>query len=110
MPEKLGIENLKSVVKAVLKLGEAGAAVADGLDLGDLGEGVQLALALAPAIKAVRSGQIIPEFKDLDEVERVELTAFIDEEFASENDALEATVENVLHVIVKLSDIVKAVG
>lgn len=106
MSEKLGIEELKPVVKELLNLGEAAAALSDGIGIGDVDEGFKVLVGLLPAISALRSGQVIPELKDLDDAEQAELLAFVDENFDLESDALESTVENILHVVIKLAAVI----
>jgi hypothetical protein len=105
MPEKLGIEELKSVLILGIHLGELVDSLSNGIGIDDLGPLVRVGKSVKPAIDAIKSGKIIPEAKDLDAEEKVALKAFIVEELDLENDNLEAIIEQALSVVVDISDL-----
>lgn len=107
MPEKLGIEQIKSVVLLGIHLGEMVDSLSNGIGLDDLGPALRVVKSAKPAIDAIKSGQLLPELKDLSPEEREELKALVDSELDLESDALEAVIEKALHVVIDLSDIAK---
>lgn len=107
MPEKLGIEEVKSAVALGLSLGELTEALGDGVGLGDIGVLLRAAKRVAPAIAAFRSGLILPELKDLSDVEKEQLKQFIVGQFDLENDQLEVSIEKGLAIAVDLCELLK---
>jgi hypothetical protein len=104
---KMGIEELKSVILLVLNSTELGFALADGVDFGDLPEGLAAVKAFGPGLAALKSGLVIPEIKDLDDVEKAELKMFVGEEFDIDEDTIEVAIEKVLSIAIDFSDLLK---
>lgn len=103
----LGIQEVKDVVRMGLCIGELVDALSDGIGLSDLGALLRAAKSVKPAIDALRSGQLLPELKDLSDAEREELKAFIADEFDLSNDALEAAIEKGLQIAIDLSKLIE---
>lgn len=107
--EKLGIEELKSVVSLGIALGEFVDHIADGLGLSDVPSGIKLVRHVPGAVAAIKSKKVLPELKDLDEAEKAELKSFIKTEFDIKDDELEIKIESALFVVIDLADLLKVV-
>lgn len=103
----LGIQEVKDVVKMGLAIGELVDGLSDGIGLSDIGPALKAAKAVKPAIDALKSGQLLPELKDLSEEERVELKEFVSVEFDLRDDALEAAIEKGLQIAIDLSKLIQ---
>ncbi len=109
MTEKLGIENLKIGIVAVINLGER---IEKGLnDDGKItfAESLGIGTASFPDfIKVVKNGRKIKdEFLDLDADEKIELVNFVKSELDLINDKVEEIIEKALDVIVSLDTMIK---
>ncbi len=107
--EKLGIEEVKAVVKGPLALAELVDALADGVGLTDIGSLIKAGASVKPMIAAIKTGKLIPELKDLDEAEKAELKKFIAENFNLKDDEIELKIELALSVVVDLTDLLNVV-
>lgn len=100
---KLGIENLKLVVRFAIDLGmEIDKKLEDGKIT--IWEG----LGLIPELKALpniiaHSEDIRNEFLDLDDSEKTELVGFVKDNFDIENDKVESIIEKSIDMITALS-------
>lgn len=104
----IGIENLKTVAKFGIDLGEnISAALADSkITLSE-------AVSLLPTVMSLpgiieKKADIVAEFKDLDSAERSELNAYIAAEFDIADDELENKIEKGLSAVVAVLDLVSA--
>lgn len=97
--EKLGIENLKKPVGAVINLGvsidQAMAEDSAGGKKITRSEALSIAFKTVPDIWSTWKnwGDIKDEYKDLDNAERTEMVAWAQAEFDLENDYVEAKIE-----------------
>ncbi len=107
MPEKLGVEELKSVILLGLHLGELVDSLSNGIGLDDIGPALRIVKDAKPALEAIKSGKLLPELKDLDVEEREALKSWVTEELDISNDALESVIEKALSVIIDLTDLAK---
>lgn len=107
MPEKMGIAELKSVIGLGLALGELVESLADGVGLSDIGSLLSVAKKVSPAITAIKSGLLLPELKDLSDLEKAELKSYVANEFVLKNESLELAIEKGLHVAIDLSELLK---
>jgi hypothetical protein len=107
--EKLGIAEVKSVLKLGLSVGELVDSLSDGVGISDLKPLIKAGVSVKDGIAAIKSGKLVPELKDLDEAEKAELKQFAKDNFDISDDALEATIESGLNVAVDLCDLLKAV-
>lgn len=109
MAEKIGVENLKKVLGAVLHLSnKLDEVTKDGFQpVADL---VALFPALADGVVLIKSGkEAWVEFQDLDDEEQVEINAYIKAEFDIADDKLEAVIESALLSIEAVADTVEKV-
>lgn len=97
----LGVDKIKAVLDLVISGADLGNAVSDGVGLGDLPEGIAFVKSIGPAIEAIKSGQIIPEAKDMSDEEKAQLKAYIEE------NANIPMVKQILDVLVDLSELIK---
>jgi hypothetical protein len=88
-----GIKELKDVVYAGLKIGEA---LSDGIGIEDIG-----ALTSLPAAIAGIS-DVPAEIADLDEAEAEELKQYVKDNFDIPDDKLEAFIEQAVETVVKI--------
>lgn len=105
--EKMGIEELKEVLKFVIEFGEA----ADKALLDKKFEISELALLMGPfmLIGPAFEGldKVGGEIKDLDEAELVELKLFVETELDLANDKVEEIIEKALAIGVQLYGFIK---
>jgi len=93
MAEKLGIEDLKDVVKVGLDIGEA---LSDGVGIED----ISALFGLPEAISGISN--VPAEIADLDAEEKEELHAFVQAEFDIPNDKLEVFIEGAIKVVIEI--------
>ena len=106
--DKLGVDNLKKAILAVIKLAEK-----IDKNLADDGK-ITLweALGIGGAsvgdlVFVIKNASIIDdEFADLDEQEREEVLSFIKSEFDLQNDKLESIIETSLVIIMQLNELI----
>jgi len=100
--EKLGVKELKELIKFAIDFGEAiDKALADKkFDVSELGLLIGPLMQIKPAFEGF--DKIGKEIKDLDEVEMLELSTFVKEEFDIENDKIEAIIEKAIELGVKI--------
>ena len=98
----LGIQQLKAVVKMGLCIGELIDGLADGVSFADIPVAWRAAKAVKPAFDAVKSGQLIPELKDLKADEIDELKVLI-EELDLRSDSLEQSIEEKINYALDLA-------
>lgn len=104
----IGISQLKTVAKFGIDLGEqASSALADNKISAQEAFGFLPVLMGIPGI-IQQKDQIVAEFKDLDNVERLELNQYIHQEFDIANDELENKIEKGLNAVVAVLDLVSA--
>jgi hypothetical protein len=97
-----GIKELKELLTFGFKLQKAIAAVGDG-KINVIVDAPKFLPALLAAPKAFGGiGIVLAEIKDLDEAERLELLAFVREEFDLSDDRLEELIEDTLGELLSL--------
>jgi hypothetical protein len=106
---KLGIEQTKEVLGLGLSVGQLIAGLSDGIGIKDIGALVSVIKRVPSAISAIKSGQIIPELKDLEDSEKSELKSYVSANFDIDDDKIEAAVEAGLYVAIDLSDLIKVI-
>lgn len=109
--EKLGIENLKVAVIAVITLAEK---IEDkNADDGKISLGEALSVGVGSfgdIVKVVKSGkQIKDEFIDLDLAEKEELLSLIKDELDLDNDKVEDIVEKAVELLIDLDELIAAI-
>lgn len=104
--EKIGIENLKVVLKAAADFGEQTAAVLeDGkIKTTELFNYIDELMQIPGVIKAVPN--LKAEFKDLDENEQAELVSYVELELDLPNDQVEGFIEDAFEWTLRLLAIV----
>jgi hypothetical protein len=107
--EKMGIEEVKQVVKMGLAMGELVDALSDGVGISDIKPLIKAGVAVKPGIDAVKSGKVVPELKDLDDAEKVELKQFVKDNFDISDDVIEVQIETGIGIAVDLCDLLKSV-
>ena len=103
----LGIQEVKDVLVLGIRLGEIVDALSDGVGISDIGAAIRLAKSVKPAMDALSGGQLLPEFKDLDDAEKQELKDFCVSELDLRDDGLEDVIEKALLVVIDLSGLLK---
>lgn len=99
--EKLGIESLKEATLAVAELSTGIASIVEGgLALSDLKHVPKVISGIRHASK-VKLAEVIPQAKDLDDAEKVELSALFKESFDIVNDDIEKVVEEGLAIVLE---------
>jgi len=105
--EKLGIDNIKTGLKAVFAVAEAFENIMDDdkVSISDIRHIVPLIPKVVGAFGVI--DEMGDEYKDLDEAELDELHIWIKEEFDLEDDAVEAKIEEGLALAVRLGKLIK---
>jgi len=98
MAEKLGIKDLKDVVKAGLDIGEA---LSDGIGIED----VSALFSLPDAIAGISN--VPAEIADLDEAEKAELKQFVADNFDIPDDKMEEFIEAAVSTVIDLYGLYK---
>jgi hypothetical protein len=105
-PVKLGIDNLKKVVSGIATLANVGDAFgattgvnrwSELLGLGDL----------LRQLSGIDFSKVMPEFKDLDAVERAEILALFESKLDLRDDQLEAVIEKGVSILERAAGIVE---
>ena len=100
-----GTDNLKNAVRfAVSLIKQVETSGKDGWNWKDSFSFIDELMSIPGLIAS--GDEIAAEFKDLSELERLELEAFFKEEFNIENDKTEAVVENAVGVVLKVLSLV----
>jgi len=102
----LGIENLKKVLVAAIHLADKIDDVTqDGFQI--VADSIALIPNIGEAVAVVKNGKdALAEYKDLDDVERAEVLAYVQIEFDLEDDKLEAVIEAAFKTIASIGDLV----
>lgn len=102
---KLGTENLKKVLALVVEMGNVGDKMGHTNGAAKYLELANLFDELA-ALGSVDFKQIVPEFKDLDAVEKQEILAFAKDKLALVDKDLEAKIEECLGLVVDMASVI----
>lgn len=106
--EKVGIENLKKLVKFVVLLGNAiDKSTRDGLSFADAGYFIPALMEAPKAFENISAVSI--EVKDLDAEELEELKALIGQELSLEDKDLDVVVKQALSVLVDVKGLYLAI-
>lgn len=107
MNEKMGIDELKDVIRFGISLGESvDQALADGkFDITELGLLMTPIMQIGPAFTGI--DKVGGEIKDLDEAELAELKLFVEEELDLANDKVEEIIEKALGIGVQVYGLVQ---
>lgn len=100
----MGIESLKELVVGGARTAALIEGLRNGFDLSDLKLALAAAKALPPAIRD--ASQALQEYKDMTDAEAMELDAAIEAEFELQSDTTEKFIENALHFVVSLHDLI----
>lgn len=95
-------QELKDVVGAGLTFIEAGFAVADGLDVSDVGKALE-ALKKLPELK--KAPQALAEYKAMNDEQAKDLEDFVITEFDISDDKVEVVIETVLNSLIGLHSV-----
>jgi hypothetical protein len=113
MDQKLGIENLKKVVKLIAALAGVGDKIGHDTSVSRWGNLFEL-IGAVREIAGLQWSQVLPEIKDLDAVERAEIEKVFKDQFDLVDDKLEAAIEKGIAiaekqvaVVQEASDLVK---
>jgi len=107
MEEKLGVKELKELLKFVIEFGESiDLAMADKkFEVSELGLLIAPLMQVGPAFEGF--DKLGAEIKDLEESEMIELAAFVREEFDLQNDKIEEVIEVALDLGVRIYGFIK---
>lgn len=99
---QLGIQELKDVVRMGLAVGNLIDALADGIGISDLKALWKAGISVPAGVRAVKSGLLIPQVKDLQPEEKADLEAMVREEFDLKNDGLEQAIEDAIATAIQI--------
>lgn len=107
MEEKLGVKELKELIKFVIEFGEAiNLALADKkFEITELSLLMGPLMQVGPAFEGL--DKIGSEIKDLDEAELLELSTFVKEELDISNDNVENVIETAIDLGIKIYSFIK---
>ena len=100
-------QKIKDVVSPAIAVAHLVDAAADGVSIGDIMGVVGVLKKVKPAIDAVKSGDLVNDYKNLDEAGKAELKAWFESELEMKNDNIEQAIEQAFVVILGLSELVK---
>lgn len=115
MDQKLGVENLKKVVRLIAVLANVGDKIGHDTSVSRWANLFEL-IGAVREISGLQWSQVLPEIKDLDGAERAEIEQVFKEQFDLADDKLEAAIEKGIviaekqvAVIQEASDLVKEI-
>ena len=101
----MGTKELKELVGLGLSSGELIAALADGVQISDLGKAVEVARAAGPGLKD--AGKALDEYLAMTDAAALDLENWVVAEFDIPDDKVEAAIEMALKVAIQLRDLVR---
>ena len=99
-------QEIKDVVILGVSVAELVDAVTDGVSIADILSIVGVLKKVKPAIAAVKSGVLLDEYKNLNQVEKDELVSWFELELDLKDDAVELAIEAAWKLVLNLNELV----
>ena len=100
-------QEIKDVVAPVVGVAQLIEDAADGVSLAEIYQLVSVLKKIQPSVAAIKSGKVVAQYANLDDVGKADLGAWFDKELDLKNDNVEKIVEQAWSIALSLSDLAK---
>ena len=103
-------QSIKDVVSLAIGVAKLVDDTLGGISFSEVFELLGVLKEVKPAIDAVKSGQVVQEFKSLDDAAKADLIQWFDQNFQIKEANIQQTVDQAFAAIIGISDLVKSIS